>query len=122
MVGNACFGNSVFSKILAADKKGQVLFPFTSGLNQCDFLDYDQFCLQTAAAVEQSDITGIINICSGRPQKLSDRVERFLQENNLKIRLDYGKYPDRSYDSKAVWGDSKRIDEIMKNRKVRKNN
>lgn len=116
MVGNVNFGNSIFSKIAVAEKEGEEYFPFTSGLNQWDFIDYDDFCLQTAAAVEQDEITGIINICSGRPQKLSERVERFIKENGFKIKLDYGKFPDRFYDSKAVWGDSSKIEEILKRR------
>ena len=116
MVGNVSFGNSIFSKIALAEKEGKELFPFSSGLNQWDFIDYDDFCLQTVAAVEQDEINGIINICSGRPQKLSDRVEKFIKDNGYKIKLDYGKFPDRSYDSKAVWGDSRKIEEILKKR------
>lgn len=119
MVGNASFGNSIFSKIAAAEKEGKELFPFTSGSNQYDFIDYDVFCLQTAAAVEQEEITGIINICSGKPQKLSDRVERFIKDNNFRIKLDYNKFPDRPYDSKAIWGDSGKIEAILKKRKSR---
>ena len=34
-------------------------------------------------------------------------------ENNFSIKLNYGAYPDRAYDSKAVWGDSKKINMIM---------
>ena len=58
-------------------------------------------------------LNGIINICSGKPEKLSDRVERFIKENNYNIKLEYGAFPDRPYDSKAVWGDGKKIQEIM---------
>ncbi len=92
------------------------MFYCRCGLNQCDFIDYDDFCLQTAAAVEQDEINGIINICSGRPQKLSDKVEKFIKDNGYKIKLDYGKFPDRPYDSKAVWGDSHKIEEILRKR------
>lgn len=113
IVGNSEFGCSIFSKITAAEKEGKESFPFTTGQNQWDFIDYDKFCLQVAAAVEQSEINGIINICSGRPEKLADRVERFIKENNYKIQLDYGKFPDRPYDSKAVWGDESKIRQIM---------
>lgn len=59
-------------------------------------------------------ITGIINICSGRPEKLAERVERFIAENGYKIKLKYGAFPDRPYDSKAVWGDSRKIEAVMK--------
>lgn len=116
IVGNSQFGNSIFSKITAAEKAGQKEFPFTTGQNQYDFLDYDKFCLQVASAVEQSEVTGIINICSGYPEKLSTRVERFIRENGYRIKLKYGAYPDRPYDSKAVWGNSDRISNILANR------
>ena len=83
------------------------------GLNQFDFVDYEVFCEQVARSVAQSSVLGVINICSGRPEKLADRVERFIKDNNYKIRLKYGAFPDRPYDSKAVWGDSEKIDKIM---------
>ena len=113
IVGNSTFGSSIFSKITKAANMGQKTFPFTLGLNQFDFLDYDDFCTQVAAAVSQSKINGIINICSGRPEKLSDRVERFIKENDYDIKLEYGAFPDRPYDYKAVWGNSQKIEQIL---------
>lgn len=106
-------GASVFSKIAAAEAEGRAEFPFTSGQNRYDFLDYDEFCASTARAVMQNEILGIINVCSGRPEKLADRAERFLRENGYTIKLRYGAYPDRPYDSRAIWGDSAKIAAIM---------
>lgn len=120
IVGNTQFGCSIFSKITTAENEGKELFPFTTGQNQWDFIDYDEFCRQVATAVEQDEINGIINICSGRPEKLADRVERFIKENGYSIKLDYGKFPDRQYDSKAVWGDDRKIAMIMKKAKCKK--
>ena len=113
IVGNSKYGSSIFSKITAAVEDGKKEFPFTLGQNQYDFIDYPEFCKQVANAVEQSIEQGIINICSGRPEKLADRVERFIKENNYDIKLQYGVFPDRPYDSKAVWGDSSKIEKIM---------
>lgn len=116
IVGNTLDGSSIFSKIAVAEKEGKTEFPFTTGLNQYDFLDYENFCKYVAHTVEQSEINGIVNICSGRPEKLSDRVERFIKENNYSIKLDYGKFPDRPYDSKALWGNNQKILAIEYNR------
>lgn len=113
IVGNSEYGSSIFSKIMKAAKEGKREFPFTLGLNQFDFVDYELFCSQVASAVAQDQITGIINICSGRPEKLADRVERFITDNGLNIQLKYGEFPDRPYDSKAVWGNNDRINQIM---------
>lgn len=116
IVGNSHKGCSVFSKITEAAEKGDTLFPFTQGKNQFDFLDYETFCKQVASIVEQTEIDGIINACSGYPEKIGERVERFILDNKYSIKLEYGKFPDRPYDSKAVWGNSKKIDTIMRNR------
>lgn len=106
-----------FSKITSAALDGKNHFPFTQGLNQFDFIDYDVFCEQVVRAVTQDRIDGIINICTGRPEKLADRVERFIRENGYDIELDYGAFPDRPYDSKAVWGNNYKIMKILENRK-----
>lgn len=114
IVGNSQYGSSIFSKITAAAKDGKTEFPFTMGQNQYDFIDYEEFCNQVALTVCQNDINGIINICSGKPEKLADRVERFIKENDYNIKLIYGAFPDRPYDSKAVWGDNQKIEKICK--------
>ena len=116
IVGNSQYGCSIFSKITAAENEGKMEFPFTQGKNQFDFINYEDFCEQVARAVSQSEITGIINICSGHPEKLADRVERFIKENGYKIKLKYGAFPDRPYDSKAVWGNDGKIQKIMESK------
>ena len=78
IVGNSKFGSSIFSKITTAEEEGKK-FPFTMGQNQYDFIDYDILLSKLQRAVTQSKIDGIINICSGKPEKLADRVERFIK-------------------------------------------
>ena len=114
IVGNSKYGSSIFSKITAAEEEGKTEFPFTLGQNQFDFIDYEDFCEQVAKSISQDTVLGVINICSGHPEKLADRVERFIKENGYKIKLKYGAFPDRPYDSKAIWGDGRKIEEIMK--------
>lgn len=113
IVGNSKFGSSIFSKLAAAAEEGKKEFPFTLGQNQYDFIDYPEFCKRVVAVVNQQQEQGIINICSGRPEKLADRVECFIKENKYNIKLQYGAFPDRPYDSKAIWGDSSKIEKIM---------
>lgn len=113
IVGNAKSGCSIFSKLAQAASEGKEYFPFTSGENQYDFLDYNDFCYQVAKVTEQDEINGIINCCSGKPVTLANRVERFIKENGYNIKLQYGAFPDRPYDSKAVWGDDQKIRKIL---------
>ena len=103
-------GGSIFSKIISAEERGDATFPFTSGANMYDFLDYPEFCKKVAQLVLNERAVGIINVCSGKPETLASRVERFIKDGNLKIKLQYGAYPDRPYDSPGIWGEISGVD------------
>ncbi|MER2129847.1 NAD-dependent epimerase/dehydratase family protein [Leuconostoc lactis] len=117
IVDGTAYGNSIFSKLFAAAERGDKTFPFTTGKSQYDFLDYGDFSRYVAAAVTQTEVQGIINISSGEPERLSDRVERFISDHHLNIKLDYGAFPDRPFDSKAIWGDNTKIQKILSNQR-----
>lgn len=105
--------HSIFTKILQAEKNGQKTFPFTSGKNLYDFIHVDELAQMVVACALQDRVTGIINCCSGKPISLATKVEMFINENNLSIRLDYGAFPERPYDSPAIWGDNQKIQQIL---------
>lgn len=113
IVDNSEKGCSIFSKLIQAANDGKNTFPFTSGINQYDFLDFDDFCKQVSIITMNNDLFGVINACSGKPESLSSRVERFIKDNNLDIKLEYGAFPDRPYDSLVIWGDNSNIKNIM---------
>lgn len=113
VLGDDAKNNSIFSKLLQAAKDGKPTFPFTSGKNKYDFIRVDELAKLIAASVCQTEVTGIINCCTGNPVSLAERVENFITEHNLNIRLDYGAFPDRPYDSPCTYGDATKIKEIL---------
>ena len=113
ILGDDKKNHSIFSKLLQADEQGQELFPFTTGKTKYDFINVDELVEQISKAVTQTDVTGIINCCSGNPMTLAERVENFIKDHKLKIRLNYGVFPDRPYDSPIIFGDDKKIKQIM---------
>ena len=113
ILGDDARNSSVFTKLLAAAEDGKKEFPFTTGKNQYDFIDVKMLAKMIAAASTQDEYTGIINVCTGKPMSLGDRVELFIKEHNLDISLKYGAFPERAYDSKIVYGDAEIINKIM---------
>lgn len=107
--------NSIFAKLLAAADEGKKTFPFTSGKNKYDFIDVCELAKQISVASIQSEICGIINCCTGTPVTLGEKVESFIEKNQLDIALEYGVFPDRKYDSPIEYGDATKIKEIMNN-------
>lgn len=98
--------NSIFTRLLEAVDAGKPTFPFTTGKNLYDFIKVDELGRQIAAVAAQDEVRGIINCSTGVPVSLADTVESFIKENELPISLDYGRFPDRPYDSPGVWGDA----------------
>ncbi len=113
VVGDDLYGNSIFCKIRQAVIEGKDLFPFTTGHNKYDFIHVDDLAKQIAACVMQNNVVGIINCCSGKAISLAAQVEWYISHNNLPIKLDYGKYPDRAYDSPCIYGDNSKIKSII---------
>ena len=68
---------------------------------------------QIAKVAIQTEVTGIINCCSGKPVSLAEQVEQYIQEHHLSLRLEYGAFPDRAYDSPCVYGDATLISQIL---------
>ena len=113
ITGDEAHGSSIFAKLAQAEEEGKKTFPFTSGKNLYDFIDVEELANMIVAASVQTEINGIINVCTGKPQSLADRVEGFLKEKHYKIKLDYGAFPDRPYDSPGAWGDATKINQIL---------
>lgn len=112
ITGDDHLNNSIFAKLMQAEKEGKETFPFTSGKNKYDFIDIKEMAADIACAIMQTQIGGIINCCSGEAVSLADKVESFIAEHGYKIRLEYGAFPDRPYDSPAIWGDASKIKKI----------
>lgn len=113
ILGDDLKNHSIFTKLLQANQEGKKTFPFTTGKNKYDFIDVNVLVKQITAVICQKEISGIINCCSGQPISLAEKVESFIRENNLNIKLEYGAFPDRPYDSPCIYGDATKINTIM---------
>ena len=78
-----------------------------------DFINIKQLAVGICASAIQQDVDGIINVCSGKPVSLAQQVEDYIIDNKLDIKLKYGIYPDRPYDSPEVYGNPEKINKIL---------
>lgn len=111
--GDDLNNKSIFSKIIESAREGKETFPFTTGKNKYDFITVDELSRQIALSAVQTEITGTINCCSGNAISLGEMAENFIERNGFSIKLEYGAYPDRPYDSPAIWGNNTNIQEII---------
>lgn len=113
ILGDDAKNHSIFTKICEAAQIGKKTFPFTSGKTQYDFIYIKDLADQISSVVMQTKVTGIINCCSGKPVTLAEQVEAFIKEHGFDIQLEYGAFPDRPYDSPIIYGDDRKIREVM---------
>ena len=113
IIGDDARASSIFAKLTKAEQEGKETFPFTSGKNLYDFIDIDELARMIAVCSLQDEEDGVINVCTGEPVSLAERVESYIREHQFHIRLQYGAFPDRPYDSPGVWGDAEQIRRIM---------
>ena len=115
ILGDDRKNHSIFSKLLQAADEGKTIFPFTTGKTKYDFITVSELAQQIAIAISQTEVAGVINCCSGNPVTLAEQVENFIKEYQLDIKLEYGVFPDRPYDSPIIYGDATKIQTILKN-------
>lgn len=113
ILGDDKNNHSIFTKLLEAEEAGKEKFPFTSGKNKYDFITVSDLAHQISSVAVQDKINGIINCCTGKPVSLAECVEKYIAQNGLKIKLDYGAFPDRPYDSPCVYGDATLISKVL---------
>ncbi len=113
--GNDDYGASVFCKIRKAFEDGTKEFSLTSGTNKFDFIDIDELSELISLSIVQNQINGIINVSSGKPISLKDQILMYVKINNIKLKLNWGFYPERESESPCIYGDNTKISEIIKN-------
>lgn len=117
IMGDDLKNNSIFSKIVQKANEGAKTFPLNSGKNKYDFINVKTLAEQIAKAAVQTEVDGVINCCTGKPISLGEKVEEFIKEKGFDIELQYGVFPDRPYDSPAIWGNPDKINTILSNYK-----
>ncbi|MCR5294454.1 MAG: NAD(P)-dependent oxidoreductase [Lachnospiraceae bacterium] len=117
LIGDDERNNSVFSRMVKLEAEGAEVLPFTTGSNKFDFITVDELAAQIVSTALQTEICGIINVCSGIPVPLAEKAEEFIRLHHMKLRLGYGQFPDRADASPAVWGNPDKIRKIMQKEK-----
>ncbi|WP_022711832.1 NAD(P)-dependent oxidoreductase [Pseudochrobactrum sp. AO18b] len=112
--GDDAYNNSIFTKILDAERRGEKNFSLNSGELLYDFIHVEELGKMIADVAGQKEVDGIINCCSGDPVTLKTMVLNFIKDNKLNINPVWGEFPLRAYDSRALWGDAEKITKIRR--------
>lgn len=102
-------GKNLYSHLMLAIEKGEEKFNMSGGEQVRDYMFAEEASIKMAALSLQSEVTGIINCCSGKPVKLKDMINNFLTLNHLHIPLNLGFYPYVTHEPMEQWGNDQKM-------------
>jgi dTDP-6-deoxy-L-talose 4-dehydrogenase (NAD+) len=113
MYGDGQHPKSLIAQLNQALDQGLDEFVMSGGEQLRDFLPVEEVVARLTALVERSEVSGIINICSGSPVSVRTLVESILNSKGREIKLRLGFYPYSNFEPMAFWGNSQKIDSIF---------
>jgi nucleoside-diphosphate-sugar epimerase len=114
MYGDGQSGSSLLPQLRDAVARGDKIFNMSGGEQLRDYLPVSEVArLIVELALRRSDHT-IVNVCAGEPVSVKQLVEGWLKQNDWRITLNLGHYAYPDYEPMAFWGDSHRLDTLLR--------
>lgn len=101
--------NSLLTMLLKAIENHDKEFNMSAGEQIRDFVHVDTLAKNIVEIAGQSEVTGIINIGSGKPMKVVDFVREILIMKNYDIKLNLGYYPYSQNEPMSFWADVSKL-------------
>ena len=112
MYGEGQAPNSLFSQLNKALEAGLIEFNMSGGEQERDFLPVNRVVEYLVSIANQQKVTGIINCCSGKPVKVKDFIQDYLNSIGKSIKLNLGFYPYTDYEAMSFWGNNSKLKNI----------
>ncbi|MEO5648232.1 MAG: NAD(P)-dependent oxidoreductase [Chitinophagaceae bacterium] len=114
MYGKGQNPNSLFQQLEMAVERGDAVFNMSAGDQVRDYLPVEKVADNIVKISLQTEVTGVINCCSGLPVTVKEMVNKYLEEKQKTISLNLGYYPYPDFEPMAFWGDRTRLDTVKK--------
>jgi len=113
MYGAGQAKNSLISQLEQTIQRNDPEFNMSGGEQLRDYLPIHLVAEYLVSCSLQTEITGIINCCSGKPISVRKFVENYLEERKVNIKLNLGYYPYADYEPMAFWGNDTKLKKIL---------
>jgi len=92
---------------------GEATFPMSGGEQVRDYLEVSELAQAIAKATLQSEVSGTINVCSGKPITVRALVEQHIASRGSSIEPEFGQFPYPSHAPMEFWGDTARLTQAL---------
>lgn len=114
MFGEDQSPNSLYPLLRKAAMSGDDAFPMSGGEQVRDFLPVEAVAQYLVDLALLNRGVGIVNVCSGEPITVLDRVERWIADNGWSVKPKTGVFPYPDYEPMAFWGSAKKLHTCIK--------
>ncbi len=115
MFGDGQNSKSLIPLLENAIKLGKKTFDMSGGQQIRDFLPIEKIAKYTVAVALQKEMTGVFNICSGKPVSVLEFVKKYIDSTGININLNLGVYPYPDYEPMSFWGDTEKLTQAIEN-------
>lgn len=115
MFGDGQSPKSLISQLDKALDQNEKIFNMSGGQQVRDFLPIEIVAKNLLQIALQNKVEGVINCCSGVPVTIEKFVQYYLNTKQKNITLNLGYYNYSSYEPMAFWGDTNKLNKIIKN-------
>lgn len=105
--------SSILEQLKEMIGRGETVFNMSKGDQLRDYLAVEKVAEYIVKIALQKELTGVVNCCSGKPISIREVVENYLCAVGKKIDLNLGFYPYLSYEPRAFWGDTTKLNSII---------
>jgi dTDP-6-deoxy-L-talose 4-dehydrogenase (NAD+) len=105
--------HALFAQLNDAIEAGQSYFPMSGGAQVRDYLPVSVLAEAIVKASLQTEVDGIINICSGQPRTVQALVEQHIASSGSSIVPELGHFPYPTHTPMEFWGDSTKLTASM---------
>lgn len=113
MYGDGQNPNSIIPLLERAIEQGETVFNMSEGEQLRDYLPVEDVAIYLCRLATQTNVSGIINCCSGQPISIRRFVENYLHTRNATISLNLGHYPYPDYEPMAFWGNNQKLTKLL---------
>ena len=113
MYGDGQPKSSLLPQLRDAVSRGDKTFDMSGGEQLRDYLPVAEVTrLIVELALHHPD-AGVVNVCSGVPISVRCLVEKWIKDNAWDIQLILGRYPYPDYESMAIWGVRRKLEDLL---------
>lgn len=113
LYGDGQSEKSLYHMLCTAIDLGAKSFDMSGGEQLRDFLPAHEAARLIVEIAQQKDISGIFNVCSGKPIAIRDLVQSWITEAGAKITMNLGSLSYSASEPMAFWGSRKKLDMIV---------